>query len=40
MGKNGIFNAASSFNKLWNAGVLPNKPRFNCVYSRDICLQK
>ena len=35
MEKIGIFNAASSFNKLWNRKVYENEPRFNGVFSRD-----
>ena len=34
MEKNAIFNAASSFNKLWNTKVL-SEPRFNGVFSGD-----
>ena len=30
-----IFNAASSFNKLWNKNYYENETRFNGVYSRD-----
>ena len=30
-----IFNAASSFNKLWNTEVLSGWPTFNGVYSID-----
>ena len=30
-----IFNASSSFNKLWNTKILWNEPRFNGVFSRD-----
>ena len=30
-----IFNAALSFNKLWNKKYYQNEPRFNGVYSRD-----
>ena len=30
-----IFNAASSFNKLWNKKYYQNEPRFNGVFSRD-----
>ena len=35
MGKNRIFNAAASFNKLWNTKCYQNEPRFNGVYSRN-----
>ena len=35
MEKNGIFNAASSFNKLWNKKYYRRKPRFNGVFSRN-----
>ena len=30
-----IFNAASSFNKLWSTEYYQNEPRFNDVYSRN-----
>ena len=30
-----IFNAASSFNKLWNTEYYQNELRFNDVYSRN-----
>ena len=30
-----IFNAASSFNKLWNTKYYENEPKFNGVFSRD-----
>ena len=33
--RNGIFNAASSFNKLRNIKYYQNEPRFNDVYSRN-----
>ena len=36
MAKNGIFYAASSFNKLWNTKDYQNEPRFNGTYSRNI----
>ena len=35
METNGIFNSASSFNKLWNRKVLWEWTRFNGVYSRN-----
>ena len=35
MEKNGIFNAALSFNKLWNTKYYENEPRFIGVFSRD-----
>ena len=35
MEKNGIFNAASSFNKLWNTNVLWEWTRFNGICSRN-----
>ena len=35
-----IFNAASSFNKLWNTEVLQNKPGFNGVFYEIICFKK
>ena len=30
-----IFNATSSFNKLWNTKVVSKEPRVNKVFSRD-----
>ena len=35
MEKNGIFNAASSFNKFEIQKYYQNEPRFNGVFSRD-----
>ena len=40
MEKNWIFNAASSFNKLWNTKVLPEWTTFNGVYSRNNLRKK
>ena len=39
-GNNRIFNAASSFNKLWNTKVLPEWTTFNGVYSRNSLPKK
>ena len=35
-----VFNAASSFNKLWNTKYYQNEPRFHGVLSRDNFLKK
>ena len=36
MEKNGIFNAASSFNKLWNTKYYENESRFKGIFSSDV----